>query len=183
MPRRRAALAVRNGPGHAGHARCLRTLVFGSAPWPDHHQAIERRSKNAPGRTRILSAAVHRLQHRGWIASFSGISEEQPRGKVLGAHAGGPEAAGRTQSPLGRFVRAIDRIMSPAPGRLSRKYGMNWRRFIQRAQEDAEQQQELERSSRSQPRSTSQAWNRMRHPAPHGASSAIPHESGRRSSR
>src|SRR5437763_7134575 len=58
----------------------LQTLVLGAAHGHTIAHAIERRSEDVlQVEHGSLYPALHRLEDRGWIASFWGTSENQPR--------------------------------------------------------------------------------------------------------
>ena len=73
----------------------LQTLVLG----PAHGQTI---------------AALHRLQNRGWIASFWGTSENNRKAKYYRLTPAGKKQLVEHSSRWDQLVRAISRIMKPA---------------------------------------------------------------------
>ena len=94
----------------------LRTL----APGPAHGQTIahviERRSEDVlQVEHGSLYPALHRLQHRGWIVSFWGTSENNRKAKYYRLTAEGRRQLVAQKSRWDQVVRAIGRIMRPVP--------------------------------------------------------------------
>jgi len=93
----------------------LQTLVMGPAHGHTIAQAIENRSENVlQVEHGSLYPALHRLEDRGWIASFWGTSENNRKARYYRM-----TPAGRKQllEQIGRWdqlVRAISRIIRPA---------------------------------------------------------------------
>jgi transcriptional regulator len=97
----------------------LRTLVLGAAHGQTIAQAIERRSEDVlQVEHGSLYPALHRLQHRGWIASFWGTSENNRKAKYYRLTPAGRKQLAAHKSRWDEVVRAIGRIMSPAPGEI-----------------------------------------------------------------
>jgi transcriptional regulator len=94
----------------------LRTLVLGSAHGQTIAHAIERGSEDVlQVEHGSLYPALHRLQNRGWIASFWGTSENNRKAKYYGLTTEGRKQLAAQKSRWEQVVRAIGRIMSPAP--------------------------------------------------------------------
>jgi transcriptional regulator len=94
----------------------LRTLVLGAAHGQTIAQAIERRSEEVlQVEHGSLYPALHRLQNRGWIASFWGTSESNRKAKYYRLTPEGRKQLEAQKSRWDEVVRAISRIMSPAP--------------------------------------------------------------------
>jgi transcriptional regulator len=75
----RISSSIRDGPGDPGHAD---PLVLGPAHGQTIARAIERGSEDVlQVEHGSLYPALHRLQNRGWIASFWGTSENNRRAK------------------------------------------------------------------------------------------------------
>src|SRR5215471_2681654 len=95
----------------------LRTLMIGPAHGHTIAHAIERQSDDVlQVEHGSLYPALHRLEDRGWIASFWGTSENNRRARYYRL-----TPAGRTQliaqtTRWEQVVRAIGRIMKPATG-------------------------------------------------------------------
>jgi PadR family transcriptional regulator PadR len=62
-----------------------------------------------------LYPALHRLQNRGWIAAFWGTSDNNRKAKYYRLTPVGRKQLAAQQSRWDQLVRAISRIMSPAP--------------------------------------------------------------------
>jgi PadR family transcriptional regulator PadR len=94
----------------------LRTLVLGPAHGQTIAHAIERRSEDVlQVEHGSLYPALHRLHNRGWIASFWGTSENNRKAKYYRLTAIGRKQLETQASRWDQVVRAIARIMSPAP--------------------------------------------------------------------
>jgi transcriptional regulator len=97
----------------------LRTLVLGAAHGQTIAQVIERRSEDVlQVEHGSLYPALHRLQNRGWIASFWGTSENNRKAKYYRLTPEGRKQLASQKSRWDEVVRAIGRIMSPAPGEI-----------------------------------------------------------------
>jgi PadR family transcriptional regulator PadR len=93
----------------------LQTLVLGAAHGHTIAHAIEHRSEDVlQVEHGSLYPALHRLEERGWIASFWGTSENNRKARYYRlTHAGRKELTQQT----GRWqdlVRAINRVLRPA---------------------------------------------------------------------
>jgi PadR family transcriptional regulator PadR len=115
MPRRESPLQSEMVQGTLDML-ILRTLVLG----PAHGQAIahiiERGSEEVlQVEHGSLYPALHRLQNRGWIASFWGTSENNRKAKYYRLTPAGRKQLAAQKSRWDQLVRAIGRIMSPAP--------------------------------------------------------------------
>jgi PadR family transcriptional regulator PadR len=96
----------------------LRTLLWGRAHGHAIAQAIERTSGDL---LRIdhgsLYPALQRLQQEGWIAAEWGVSANNRRAKYYRLTPAGKRHLHAESSRWKRLVRAIRRIMRPAPAR------------------------------------------------------------------
>ena len=61
-----------------------------------------------------LYPALHRLENRGWIASFWGTSDNNRKAKLLPADPHRPQTAGAQTTRWEEIVRAIGRILKPS---------------------------------------------------------------------
>lgn len=94
----------------------LRTLVLGPAHGQTIAHAIERGSDEVlQVEHGSLYPALHRLHDRSWIASFWGTSENNRKAKYYRLTAEGRKQLAAQQSRWEELVRAISRIMTPAP--------------------------------------------------------------------
>jgi len=94
----------------------LRTLVLGPAHGQTIAHAIERGSEDVlQVEHGSLYPALHRLQNRGWIASFWGTSDNNRKAKYYRLTTEGRRQLAAQKSRWDQLVRAIGRIMSPAP--------------------------------------------------------------------
>jgi PadR family transcriptional regulator, regulatory protein PadR len=94
----------------------LRTLVLGPAHGQTIAHAIERGSEDVlQVEHGSLYPALHRLHNRGWIASFWGTSENNRKAKYYRLTPEGRKQLASQKSRWEQVVRAISRIMSPAP--------------------------------------------------------------------
>ena len=94
----------------------LRTLVLGPAHGQTIAHAIERGSEDVlQVEHGSLYPALHRLQNRGWIASFWGTSDNNRKAKYYRLTTEGRRQLAAQKSRWDQVVRAIGRIMSPAP--------------------------------------------------------------------
>lgn len=93
----------------------LRTLVLGPAHGQTVAHAIEQGSE---GILQVehgsLYPALHRLQNRGWIASFWGTSENNRKAKYYRLTPEGRKQLASQTSRWEQVVRAIGRILDPA---------------------------------------------------------------------
>ena len=94
----------------------LQTLVLGSAHGQTIAHAIERGSEDVlQVEHGSLYPALHRLQNRGWIASFWGTSENNRKARYYRLTPAGKKQLADQSSRWDQLVRAIGRIMKPAP--------------------------------------------------------------------
>jgi transcriptional regulator len=94
----------------------LRTLVLGPAHGQAIAHAIERGSEDVlQVEHGSLYPALHRLQNRGWIASFWGTSENNRRARYYRLTPVGRKQLAAQQSRWDQLVRAIGQIMRPEP--------------------------------------------------------------------
>ena len=94
----------------------LQTLVLGPAHGQTIAHAIERGSEEVlQVEHGSLYPALHRLQNRGWIASFWGTSENNRKAKYYRLTPVGKKQLAEQSSRWDQLVRAIGRIMKPLP--------------------------------------------------------------------
>ena len=94
----------------------LQTLLPGPAHGHTIAHVIERRSEEVlQVEHGSLYPALHRLQNRGWIASFWGTSENNRKAKYYRLTPAGRKQLAAQKSRWEQLVRAIGRIMNPAP--------------------------------------------------------------------
>lgn len=114
MPRRESPLQSEMVQGTLDML-ILRTLILGPAHGQTIAHAIERGSEDVlQVEHGSLYPALHRLQNRGWIASFWGTSENNRRAKYYRLTPEGRKQLAAHKSRWEQVVRAISRIMSPA---------------------------------------------------------------------
>jgi PadR family transcriptional regulator len=93
----------------------LRTLVVGPAHGHTIAHAIERDSDEVlQVEHGSLYPALHRLEDRGWIASFWGTSENNRRARYYRLTPAGRRQLAAQTSRWQELVRAIDRVLRPA---------------------------------------------------------------------
>jgi PadR family transcriptional regulator PadR len=93
----------------------LQTLVVGPAHGQTIAHAIERGSEDVlQVEHGSLYPALHRLQNRGWIASFWGTSENNRKARYYRLTPAGKKQLADQSSRWDQLVRAIGRIMKPA---------------------------------------------------------------------
>src|SRR5437773_8023201 len=93
----------------------LRTLVVGPAHGHTIAYAIERQSDEVlQVEHGSLYPALHRLEDRGWIASFWGTSENNRKAKYYRLTPAGRKQLVAQSTRWEQIVRAIGRIMKPA---------------------------------------------------------------------
>jgi PadR family transcriptional regulator, regulatory protein PadR len=115
MPRRESPLQSEMVQGTLDML-ILRTLVLGPAHGQTIAHAIERGSEDVlQVEHGSLYPALHRLQNRGWIAPFWGTSENNRKAKYYRLTPEGRKQLAAQKSRWEQVVRAITRIMSPAP--------------------------------------------------------------------
>jgi transcriptional regulator len=94
----------------------LRTLQWGPQHGHGIGQAIRRQSDDLlQVETGSLYPALHRLVKRGWMKSEWGLSEANHRAKYYRLTPAGRAQLLREQDRWEQLVRAIGRIMNPAP--------------------------------------------------------------------
>ena len=92
----------------------LQTLILGPAHGQTVAHAIEHASEDVlQVEHGSLYPALHRLQNRGWIASFWGTSENNRRAKYYRLTPVGKKQLAAQSSRWDELVRAIGRIMRP----------------------------------------------------------------------
>jgi transcriptional regulator len=95
----------------------LRTLVLGPAHGHAIASAIERGSDDVlQVEHGSLYPALHRLETRGWIASFWGTSESNRKARYYRLTPAGRKQLAVQASRWESLVHAISRIMKPAAG-------------------------------------------------------------------
>src|SRR3954453_2428566 len=93
----------------------LKTLVIGPAHGHTIAYAIERRSEDVlQVEHGSLYPALHRLEDRGWIASFWGTSENNRRARYYRLTPAGRKQLTEQTSRWDELVQAINRILRPA---------------------------------------------------------------------
>ena len=94
----------------------LKTLVLGPAHGYTIAHSIEQGSEEVLQIEHgSLYPALHRLQNRGWIASFWGTSENNRKAKYYRLTPAGRKQLAAQKSRWDQLVRAIGRVMNPAP--------------------------------------------------------------------
>ena len=93
----------------------LQTLVLGPAHGHTIACAIEHRSEDVlQVEHGSLYPALHRLEDRGWIASFWGTSENNRRARYYRLTPKGRKQLAQQTSRWDELVRAINRVLRPA---------------------------------------------------------------------
>jgi len=93
----------------------LQTLAPGAAHGHTIAYAIERRSEDVlQVEHGSLYPALHRLEDRGWIASFWGTSENNRKAKYYRLTPAGRTALVSETSRWEQLVRAIGQVLRPA---------------------------------------------------------------------
>jgi len=93
----------------------LQTLVLGPSHGHTIAYAIEHRSEDVlQVEHGSLYPALHRLEDRGWIASFWGTSENNRRARYYRLTPGGRKQLAQQTSRWDELVRAIIRVLRPA---------------------------------------------------------------------
>jgi PadR family transcriptional regulator, regulatory protein PadR len=94
----------------------LQTLVLGPAHGHTIAHAIEHGSEDVlQVEHGSLYPALHRLENRGWIASFWGTSENNRRAKYYRLTPAGRKQLIAETTRWEQMVRAIGRILKPVP--------------------------------------------------------------------
>src|SRR6202050_1858960 len=115
MPRRQSPLQSEMFQGTLDML-ILQTLVLGPAHGQTIAHAIERGSEEVlQVEHGSLYPALHRLENRGWIASFWGTSENNRKAKYYRLTAEGRRQLASQTSRWQQVVRAISRILNPIP--------------------------------------------------------------------
>jgi transcriptional regulator len=95
----------------------LQTLAPGPAHGHTIAHVIEHRSEDVlQVEYGSLYPALHRLEDRGWVSSFWGTSENNRRARFYRLTAAGRRRLAKQASRWEELVRAIDRVLRPAPG-------------------------------------------------------------------
>ena len=93
----------------------LRTLVLGPAHGHTIAYAIEHRSEDVLQIEHgSLYPALHRLEERGWIASFWGTSENNRKAKYYRLTPAGRKQSTEQTARWEQLVRAIGHVLKPA---------------------------------------------------------------------
>jgi PadR family transcriptional regulator, regulatory protein PadR len=93
----------------------LQTLVLGPAHGHTIAHAIERRSEDVlQVEHGSLYPALHRLENRGWIASFWGTSENNRKARYYRLTAAGRKQLTEQTGRWDRLVHAVNRVLRPA---------------------------------------------------------------------
>ena len=92
----------------------LQTLVLGPTHGHTIAHAIERRSEDVlQVEHGSLYPALHRLEDRGWIASFWGTSENNRKARYYRLTAAGRKQLLEQTGHWDRLVRAVNRVLRP----------------------------------------------------------------------
>jgi len=92
----------------------LQTLVLGPAHGHTIAYAIEHRSENVlQVEHGSLYPALHRLENRGWIASFWGTSENNRKARYYRLTSAGRKQLTQQTGRWEQLVRAINRVLRP----------------------------------------------------------------------
>jgi transcriptional regulator len=95
----------------------LKTLIPGPAHGHTIAYVIENRSEDVlQVEHGSLYPALHRLENRGWIASFWGTSENNRRARYYRLTALGRKQLEAQTNNWDRLVRAVNRVLRPAEG-------------------------------------------------------------------
>src|SRR3989440_1640981 len=93
----------------------LKTLAVGTAHGHSIAYAIERQSDEVlQVEHGSLYPALHRLEDRGWIASFWGTSENNRKARYYRLTATGRKQLIEQTSRWDRLVQAVNRVLRPA---------------------------------------------------------------------
>ena len=93
----------------------LQTLVLGAAHGHTIAHIIERRSEDIlQVEHGSLYPALHRLEDRGWIASFWGTSENNRKARYYRLTPTGKKQLAQQTSRWDQLVMAINRVLRPA---------------------------------------------------------------------
>ena len=92
----------------------LQTLVLGAAHGHTIAHAIEQRSEDVlQVEHGSLYPALHRLEDRGWIASFWGTSENNRKARYYRLTRAGRKELAQQHGRWQQLVRAINRVLKP----------------------------------------------------------------------
>ena len=95
----------------------LQTLIPGPAHGHTIAHIIEKRSEDVlQVEHGSLYPALHRLEDRGWIASFWGTSENNRKARYYRLTALGRKQLETQTGNWDRLVRAVNRVLRPAEG-------------------------------------------------------------------
>lgn len=95
----------------------LQTLMPGPAHGHTIAHVIEHRSEDVlQVEHGSLYPALHRLENRGWIASFWGTSENNRKARYYRLTTLGRKQLGEQVNNWDRLVRAINRVLRPSEG-------------------------------------------------------------------
>ena len=95
----------------------LQTLVLGPGHGHTIAYAIEHRSEDVlQVEHGSLYPALHRLEDRGWIASFWGTSENNRRARYYRLTPAGRRQLAQQTSRWDELVRAVNRVLRPSEG-------------------------------------------------------------------
>ena len=93
----------------------LQTLILGPAHGHTIAHLIENRSEDVlQVEHGSLYPALHRLENRGWIASFWGTSENNRKARYYRLTAAGRKRLAVETSAWDKLVRAVNRVLRPA---------------------------------------------------------------------
>ncbi len=93
----------------------LQTLVLGPAHGHTIAHVIQNRSEEVlQVEHGSLYPALHRLEDRGWIASFWGTSENNRKARYYRLTAAGRRQLTEETTRWDRLVRAVNRVLRPA---------------------------------------------------------------------
>lgn len=93
----------------------LQTLVLGAAHGHTIAHAIEHRSEDVlQVEHGSLYPALHRLENRGWIASFWGTSENNRKARYYRLTTTGRKQLSEQTTRWDRLVRAVNQVLRPA---------------------------------------------------------------------
>jgi transcriptional regulator len=93
----------------------LQTLILGAAHGHTIAYAIERRSEEVlQVEHGSLYPALHRLENRGWIASFWGTSENNRKARYYRLTPAGRKQLQQQTSRWEQLTAAIARVLKPA---------------------------------------------------------------------
>jgi len=95
----------------------LQTLIAGPAHGHTIAQVIEHRSEEVlQVEHGSLYPALHRLENRGWIASFWGTSENNRKARYYRLTTLGRKQLQTQTNNWDRLVRAVNRVLRPSAG-------------------------------------------------------------------